>query len=213
MLRVELEPPYRIENIGISPWTTPVEGEVHTDEELAVRLQAFARKLAEAEVFSGVILMARDRVPFYREAFGLASRRFQIPNLPDTRFNLGSMNKMFTAVAIAQLAEKGRLSFQDPVGRYLKGWIDPESAQKITLHHLLTHTSGLGSYFNERFWKASRALYRKVEDFRALVAEEKPEFEPGSGWRYSNTGFLLLGAVIERVTGQSYFDYVRENIS
>lgn len=214
LMNVESADPHRIESIGISPAGPPLEmtGPVRTDEEFAARVGAVARHLAEGELFSGAILLARNGVPFYREAFGPASRRFNAPNRVDTRFNLGSMNKMFTGVAIAQLAERGKLSFQDSLGKHLNDWIDPEDAQKITIHQLLTHTSGLGSYFNERFREASRARFRNVDDYKILAAGEKPEFEPGTGWRYSNTGFLLLGAVIESVAGQSYFDYIRENI-
>ncbi len=214
MMQVESTDPHRIESIGVSPAGPPLEiaRPIRTDQELAARVRAVARHLAEAEAFSGAILLARNGVPFYRESFGPASREFDAPNRADTRFNLGSMNKMFTGVAIAQLAERGKLSFQDPVGKHLNDWIDTESAQKITIHQLLTHTSGLGSYFNERFQESSRTRFRAVEDYKALVADEVPAFEPGTGWRYSNTGFLLLGAVIESVTGQSYFDYIRENI-
>ncbi len=93
-----------------------------------------------------------------------------------------------------------------------ESWLPKEITSKITVHHLLTHTSGLGSYFNETYSKGSRELYRTVEDFRPLVKGEKPAFEPGKRFRYSNTGMLLLGVVIESVTGQSYFDYIRKNI-
>src|SRR5205085_7618997 len=117
------------------------------------------------------------------------------------------------AVAIAQLAEKGKLSLTDPISRYLdKGWLDKQVADKITIAHLLSHTSGLGSYFNEKFFNSSRALYRNVDDYKPLVEAEKLPFEPGSQWAYSNTGFLLLGAIVEKTSGQDYFAYIRENI-
>jgi CubicO group peptidase (beta-lactamase class C family) len=213
-LSVEPSDPHRIASIGMSPAGPPLDltGPVRSDEQLAERVGAVARQLAEAEIFSGAILLARNGVPFYRAAFGPASREFDAPNQADTRFNLGSMNKMFTAVAIAQLVERGKLSFEDTLDKRLKGWIDEEAARKISIHHLLTHTSGLGSYFNQQFQEASRARFREIDDYKVLVADEVPAFEPGTGWRYSNTGFLLLGAVIESVTGQSYFDYIRENV-
>jgi CubicO group peptidase (beta-lactamase class C family) len=123
------------------------------------------------------------------------------------------MNKMFTSTAIAQLVEKGMLSFDDPISAYVdESWLPEKITSKITIHHLLTHTSGLGSYFNETFSNGSRALFRNVEDFKPLVKGEEPEFEPGERFRYSNTGMLLLGVVIESVTGGSYFDYIRKNI-
>jgi CubicO group peptidase (beta-lactamase class C family) len=136
-----------------------------------------------------------------------------VPNKIDTKFNLGSMNKMFTATAIVQLEERGLLSFDDPISNYVdESWLPKNITSKIKIHHLLTHTSGLGSYFNEEFVKGSRTLYRNIEDFKPLIRDDKPEFEPGESWRYSNNGMLLLGVVIESVTGQSYFDYIRENI-
>jgi CubicO group peptidase (beta-lactamase class C family) len=123
------------------------------------------------------------------------------------------MNKMFTATAVTQLVEKGMLSFEDTIDKHVdESWLPKEITSKITIHHLLTHTSGLGSYFNETYMKGSKGLYRKVNDFKPLVKGEKPAFEPGKRFRYSNTGMLLLGVVIESVTGQSYFDYIRKNI-
>jgi len=146
-------------------------------------------------------------------AWGLASKRFDVPNHVDTKFNLGSMNKMFTAVAIAQLVERGKLSYDDPLSTYLStDWLPREITEKIQLRHLLTHTSGLGSYFTDEFMNASRARFRTVDDYKPIVSKETLAFEPGTGWSYSNTGFLLLGAVIEKVTGESYFDFVRVNI-
>jgi len=150
----------------------------------------------------------------FKKAYGQACKSFDAANTIDTKFNLGSMNKMFTAVAIAQLVERGRLSFTDPIGKYLGlDWLDAEVSGKITVERLLSHTSGLGSYFNNEFMRSSRTRFRTVNDYKTLVVGEKPEFEPGTQWSYSNTGFLLLGAIIEKITGQSYYDYVRENIA
>jgi CubicO group peptidase (beta-lactamase class C family) len=130
----------------------------------------------------------------------------------DTACNLGSMNKMFTAVAIAQLAEQGRLSFTDALATYLPGFPTTEAAERIQIQHLLSHTSGLGSYFTEQFEVASRARFRTIDDFLALVRHEPLLFAPGTRWEYSNTGFLVLGAVIEAITGQDYFTYMRTQL-
>ena len=215
VLVVEGEPPYRIASIGLMP-SGPLLPEVPpgplTDTQLVEHLKNYLEQAAAVEQFSGAVLIAKDGQPLFKAAYGLADRSFNVPNRVDTKFNLGSMNKMFTAVAVAQLAEKGKLSFDDPISGYLTGWLAEDITQKIKIYHLLTHTSGLGSYFNEKFMKSSRELYRKVDDYKPLVADEKLAFEPGTKWSYSNTGFLLLGAIIEKVTGQSYFDYVRENI-
>ena len=123
------------------------------------------------------------------------------------------MNKMFTAVAIAQLVERGKLSFSDPISKFLStDWLPREITEKITVQHLLTHTSGLGSYFSPAFMEASRTRFRTINDYKPLVNGETLSFDPGSQWAYSNTGFLLLGAIVESVTGGSYFDYVRKNV-
>src|SRR6185295_16380809 len=122
------------------------------------------------------------------------------------------MNKMFTSVAIALLVERGKLSFDDPLSKFLPDFPTKEAAEKIRIKHLLTHTSGLGSYFNQKFIESSRARFRTVDEFMTLAKDEKLAFEPGTRWAYSNTGMLVLGKVIEVVTGGSYFDYIRENV-
>ena len=171
------------------------------------------QRICERDVFSGTVLIARGDELLLTHACGEASKRFHVPNNIETKFNLGSMNKMFTATAVTQLVEKGLLSFQDTIDKHVdESWLPKEITSKITVHHLLTHTSGLGSYFNETYMKGSKGLYRKVNDFKPLLKGEKPAFEPGKRFRYSNTGMLLLGVVIESVTGQSYFDYIRKNI-
>ncbi len=163
--------------------------------------------------FSGAVLIAKGDTVLYETATGLASRRFDVPNNLDTRFNLGSMNKMFTAVAILQLVQNGQLKLTDTLDQYAdKEWLPAEISRKIQIQHLLTHASGLGSYFTDEFFNASRYTYRNIEDFKPLVAGETLAFEPGTGYRYSNTGMLLLGVVIEAVSGQSYDDYVRSHI-
>jgi len=191
-------------------WTTTYK---IPDEKALKDLDAYVTKETEEERFSGVILLAKSGISFYKKAYGLASRRFLVPNRVDTKFNIGSMNKMFTAVAIAQLVEDGKLSFNDPIGIYLdKEWITQDAGEKVKIHHLLTHTSGFGSFFNDKFFKASKELFRYVNDYKCLIVDEKIQFEPGSKFSYSNTGFMLLGAIVEKVTGQDYFDYIRENI-
>jgi CubicO group peptidase (beta-lactamase class C family) len=215
-MRVEEAPPHRIGGIGIGPGrppagTVPAGGK--TDREIAKDLERFLQKLAKADKFSGTVLLARDNKILFKGAYGLASKRFDVANRIDTKFNLGSMNKMFTAVAIAQLVEKGKLSYDDPVGKYLdSAWVQPETAEKVRIKHLLSHTAGLGSFFNDKFWKSSRLLYRELADWQPLIKDKKLKFEPGSQWSYSNTGMFLLGPVIEKVTGQGYYDYIREHI-
>lgn len=216
-INVEPEAPHRIGGIGIRPPKPPAGAQPTkklTDSQIAQELKALMNKLADADVFSGTVLLAKDGVPIFKGAYGMANKDFNAPNRIDTKFNLGSMNKMFTSVAIAQLVERGKLSFDDPLSKFIPDFPDKESAEKIKIKHLLTHTAGLGGYFSRQWAESSRASYRTVDDMmKRAAADEKLLFEPGTRWRYSNTGMLVLGKVIEKVTGQSYYDYVRENIT
>lgn len=214
-VRVEPESPHRIAGIGLTLVKPPAGAKPAaklTDDQMASELDAFVGKLAGADVFSGAVLFAKNGKVIYKKAFGMANKDFNAPNRVDTKFNLGSMNKMFTSVAIAQLVERGKLSFDDPLARFLPEFPSKEAAEKIRIKHLLSHTAGLGSYFNKQFMESSRARFRTTSDFMELAKDEKMQFEPGTRWSYSNTGMLVLGAVIEKVTGQSYYDYIRENI-
>jgi CubicO group peptidase (beta-lactamase class C family) len=174
-------------------------------------LDAFADRLAKAEVFSGTALLAKDGEVIWQAARGIAERNHGVPMAHDAKLNLGSMNKMFTAVVIGQLVDEGKLRFEDPVSKYLSGWTKADLS-KVRIEHLLSHTSGLGSYFNRTWARTARQALRSVDDYKPMVAEETLAFEPGTRWQYSNTGFLLAGAVIEAVTGRSYFDVVRERV-
>ncbi len=184
-----------------------------TRAELVERARALVERKAAEGAFSGAVLLAQGDEVLLTFAAGEACKAFHVPNDVETRFNLGSMNKMFTSVSIAQLAEKGLLSYDDPIAEYVdESWLPRDVTERITVFHLLTHSSGLSSYFNDAYQKSSRELFRKVEDYKPLVRDERPAFEPGSRWSYSNTGMLLLGVVIEKVGGQDYFDYVREHV-
>lgn len=176
-------------------------------------LEEFQKSLAqlvEADEFSGAVLVAKERDILFQQAYGMAHQSYSILNQIDTKFNLGSMNKMFTAVAVTQLTEQGKLAFHDPVSKYLADY-PREIAEKVTIHHLLTHTSGMGSYWNDRFF-AVWADLRAVDDYLPLFRDDPLAFEPGEKFQYSNAGFIVLGAIIERVSGQDYFTYVREHI-
>lgn len=176
------------------------------------QLSTFIDYLVEKELFSGNVLLAKGSDIVFQDCYGLANRDFDIPNNIDTKFNLGSMNKMFTAIAIAQLVEQDRISFDDTVTKFLPDF-RPEVSSKIKIKHLLTHTSGLAFYFGDKFRNSSRLLYRTIDDMMKLVEEEEILFdEPGSQYQYSNTGMLVLGKIVECVTGQTYYDYIEENV-
>jgi CubicO group peptidase (beta-lactamase class C family) len=215
-VRVEPDPPHRVLGVGLRP--PPLREDERpappaSDEEAAALLEHFVTTLADADVFSGAVLVARGDEVLLARAYGEASKDFAALNRVDTKFNLGSMNKMFTAVAIAQLVEQGRLRWDSPLSDFLPDFPTPEAARTVRIHHLLTHTSGLGSYFNRSFQEGSRARWRTVEQTMELAQGDSLAFEPGSRWQYSNTGFLVLGRIIEVVTGQDYHDYVRTHIA
>ncbi|MEQ8768468.1 MAG: serine hydrolase [Planctomycetota bacterium] len=179
---------------------------------LAAELKSRVEERAAAERFSGTVLLAKGENVLFEGAYGLASRRYGVAMQIDTKLNIGSMNKMMTGVAICQLVEQGRLSFADPVGKYLPDYPNADVREKVTIHHLLTHTSGLGSYWNEEF-EARRAQLRTVVDLIPLFAEDPLRFEPGARFGYSNSGPVLLGRILEVVTGQSYYDYIRKHVT
>ena len=214
-VRVEDAAPHRVSGIGLRPprpKASAVEPRLASDDELAKELDRFVQSLARADVFSGTVLVAKNGKTVYAGAFGQANKDFGVANTIDTKFNLGSMNKMFTAVTIAQLAEQGKLSYEDPLSKFLPDYPSAASARKVRLEHLLTHTSGLGSYFNEEFDRSSRARYRTVDDMMQLAKGDSLRFEPGTRWSYSNTGMLVLGKVIEVATREDYFAHLRQHL-
>jgi CubicO group peptidase (beta-lactamase class C family) len=177
------------------------------EQEVINELNSAIERLVEKGRFSGAVLLADRQNILYNKAFGFANIERGIINTIDTKFNLASMNKMFTSAAIAILEEQGKLSLNDLVKQYI-----PEiSYESITIHQLLSHTSGVGDYFNEKFL-ANRTNLRNVSDYLPLFAEDDLQFEPGTHFHYSNGGYILLGLIIERLSNLSYFDFVRENI-
>lgn len=203
----------RIELLDTPEPTSALDLVLHrqTEAEALAALEGFVREEASADRFSGAVLVAKDGEVLFRGAYGLADREREIPNTLQTRFRIGSMNKMFTAVAILQLVEAGEVELKAPLGMYLTDYPNREIATEVTIHHLLMHTGGTGDIFGPQF-DAHREELRTLADYVELYGDRGPQFEPGSRWAYSNYGFILLGAVIEEVTGQSYYDYVEEHI-
>lgn len=183
-----------------------------SEKEVVEKTTAFLEELNARDGFSGAVLIAKDGVPILKKAYGYANRSFNVPNQVDTKFNLGSMNKMFTATAIMQLVEQGKISLDGKIIDYLPEYPNKDVATRVTIHQLLTHTSGMGNFWTEEFMRMSKDLFRETEDFLPLFVNDELLFEPGSQFSYSNAGFMVLGLIIEEVTKGSYLDYVRENI-
>lgn len=211
--RVEDAAPQRIASSSIAPAAPPESahlGKLPPDE-LGKDIDSKLEELTRRDQFSGVALIAKDGKAIWQKAYGFQDRERKIPVNLETRFRLGSMNKMFTSVAIAQLVEAGKLKFTDTVAAVLPDYPNKEVAQKITVEQLLTHTSGLGDIFNPKFDQLKDTLH-EIKDYLPLFASEPLRFEPGKGWSYSNAGFILLGLVIEKISGESYYDYVQHHI-
>lgn len=173
------------------------------DSAFVAALRARLEAATAAGEFSGAVLVARDGHALFEGAYGLADRERGIPNTTLTQFRVGSMNKMLTAVAALQLVQAGTLRLDAPLGTYRPDYPNAEMAAKVTAHHLLTHTGGTGDIFGPEF-TAHRSALRNTEDYLRLYGTRALRFEPGARWEYSNYGFMLLGAVIERVSGTSY---------
>jgi CubicO group peptidase (beta-lactamase class C family) len=194
------------------PWAQP-GGPLRSPEAVGARTRAAVDRGCKAGVFSGAVLVGRGDNVVMQTACGEASRRFHAKNGLETKFNLGSINKMFTAVAVMQLVEAGKVSLDDPLSRYVDdSWLPAALSSRITLRQLMTHTSGLGSFLNREMDRAPRNAYRQLDDFKPLVRAETLAFAPGTRFQYSNTGMLLLGIVIEKASGEPYLDYVRRHI-
>ena len=166
---------------------------------------------AKRGAFSGVVLIAKNGTPVYSAAFGLADRERHVPNAMETRFNLGSMNKMWTAIAIAQLVERGKVDLDAPVGRYVPELPNQTIRETVKVRHLLSHTSGMGSYFRNGFLR-DKTFAANVADLVPFYADDSLSFTPGARMQYSNSGFALLGLIIEHASGQSFYDYMKTNV-
>jgi CubicO group peptidase (beta-lactamase class C family) len=175
------------------------------------QIAAAVDKAVADDKFSGVVLVAKEGTPLLSRAWGMADPSKGIANRPDTKFNLGSINKFFTHVAIGQLATAGKLSLNDTIRKHLPDYPSP-AADKITIEQLLQHRSGLGDIFGPKFLE-SHASLRTLSDYLPLFADKPLQFEPGSDQRYSNAGFVVLGLIIEKISGQSYYDYIRDHIT
>jgi CubicO group peptidase (beta-lactamase class C family) len=183
-----------------------------TEAEMIANTEAYVDSVVAKDEFSGVVLVAKGETPVMKRAYGLASREYDVPNQVDTRFNLGSINKFFTRIAIEQLAGRKKLSPEDKIGKYLPDYPNMDAAARVTIAHLLDMTGGIGDFFGDKFDAMPKDRIRTLEDYLPLFADEPLHFEPGTTREYSNGGYVVLGLIIEKASGQNYYDYVQENI-
>jgi CubicO group peptidase (beta-lactamase class C family) len=179
------------------------------------QLDKLVAELAARDEFSGSLLLTHRGRPVLSRSYGMANEALGIPNRPDTIFALASVTKMITALSVVQLVERGKLSFGAKLGTLLDGFA-PEIGQVVTVHHLLTHTSGLGDFhLVPGFWETARTWTsaQQVMDGITQVIRGMPvAFAAGASFAYSNAGFHLLGAIVAKISGLSYYDYVRQNV-
>lgn len=182
-----------------------------SEAEMTAELGRFLDAMAKKDIFSGTVMVARAGKPVFVRSQGLANREFAAPNTNDTKYNIGSINKIFTHVALRQLEDEGKLSFDDPVGKHLTEWPD-RAAANVTIRQLLNHSGGYGDIFGPEYNAIPKNQLRTLSDYVPLFVNKPLLFEPGSSRRYSNAGYITLGLIIEKVTGVSYYDYVREKV-
>ena len=191
--------------------TKPAVMRQYSQDEIQNLVDNLMNEYIKQDLFSGVVLIAKDTKPVYLKAFGMADFETKKENTTNTKFDIGSINKDFTAIAILQLAEKGLLNLDDKIDKYLNQF--PKNVlDKVTIRQLLTHTSGFGDYFMIPGVIPKLRELTTVDQIISTFKNEPLLFEPGTDRQYSNAGFAVLGAIIESITGMSYFDYVDKNI-
>lgn len=175
----------------------------------------FLQELAAQDQFSGNVLLAHRGLPVLMRSYGMADKLQGIPNGPNTLFWLASVTKAFTATAVLRLVQNGQIALDATLGTYLSGFTG-DAASGITIHHLLTMTSGLADYSQVPGWRQESKQWNTPADVldgtMSFIVQEKPQFPPGSGYFYSNSGFVVLGKIVAEVSGQNYWEHMRQNI-
>ena len=172
-------------------------------------ISASLKRMAAAGRFSGDVLIAKDGRPVLQRHYGLANRARLEPNRLGTRFNLASLGKTLTAVAVARLVDEGKLRFDDPISRYLPEL--PSTLRSITVAQLLDHTSGLGDFFENPSYERLRPKLTSLNRYLPLIVGSPLDGQPGT-FRYSNSGYILLGLVVERASGDDYYAFLRREV-
>jgi CubicO group peptidase (beta-lactamase class C family) len=181
------------------------------EAEAVAAIRPYLDALVQRDLFSGTVLLAKGDKTLFLESYGMANKDFGIPNTADTKYNIGSINKTFTQVALMQLRDEGKVDFSKTLRTYLPDY-PSDVADKITLQQILQHSSGLGDIFGPAYAATPKDKLRNLGDYVPLFAQKPLEFEPGSSRRYSNAGYIVLGMVIEKMSGMPYDEYVKTKI-
>jgi len=215
LLTAEPAHPDRLAQAMLVPMDNPLyadwpKGPV-SHAELGKQIHAVLDRLARVSDFSGCVTVFDGVQTVFDECRGLAERNFNVPVDHQTKFHIASIGKMFTAVAIAQLVEAGKLSWNDTLAKLVPEYPDQAMAKKVTVWELLHHTAGLGDFMVPEYFEHSERYVNPV-DYLGLIARQPKVSEPDKGWNYSNAGYILLGRIIENVSGESYFDYIQHHV-
>jgi len=190
----------------IPPTPTPT---VQISDDSIADIQAWLTDLADQDLFTGSILIAQEGKILLADGYNLADRTNNLPNTATTRFKIGSITKQFTAMAVMILAGQGKLSIEDPICAYLEDC--PASWAAVTIRHLLTHTAGIHDYLDPNVWNPGGKPIGP-DQIEEIIKSRPLDFQPGQSWSYSNTGYILLGRIIEQVSDQSYEEFMQQNI-
>ncbi len=183
-----------------------------TAQDVPTKLDEFLRAHAKLKGFMGTVLVAKDGRIILEKGYGFANIELNVPNTPENKFRLGSITKQFTAASVMQLEEQGKLSINDAACKYIDTC--PDAWKAVTIQHLLTHTSGIPSYTNMPGFATPKVMRIPLSPLEiVMLSKDKPlDFPPGEKWSYDNTGYVLLGYILEKVSGRNYADYVKEHI-
>ena len=182
------------------------------EAELVKRIATTVDSLANLGEFSGVVLLAKNGAPVFEKAYGFADREAKRPNTVETAFNLGSINKLFTQIAIRQLATEGKLHLDSTLATYWPDYPNADVARKVTIRQMMSHRSGIGGDIFAAPPGKTRHAVRHNRDYLQLFVDRPLNFEPGTRQQYSNAGYVILGMLVERLSGTDYYRYVDERI-
>ncbi|MEL7247439.1 MAG: serine hydrolase [Bacteroidota bacterium] len=182
------------------------------DQDIVARASSFLDQLEKHGEFTGSVLFAEEDEILIHRGLGFANASFEVANNKDTKYSIASIVKMFTAVAVLQLHEQGKIDLQKEVGFYLPDYANEAVKNQVTIEHLLTHQAGTTHSYDKDFFAIPKDRFQELNDFRPLFEQDTLIFTPGSRYFYNDTGFLILGLVIEQVSGMSYYQYVADHI-
>jgi CubicO group peptidase (beta-lactamase class C family) len=190
--------------------TNSTASNLNQQTEFSTSIEETVKNYIDLDIFSGIVLVAEKGSIKFHKAYGLANRDSKTPNTLNTLFDIGSMNKTFTSIVVKQLVSEGKLNFEDKLTDYINAFKDP-NASKITINHLLNHESGFGDYHTQDYFDLPLSE-RKLSAIVERAKSYELNFEPGEEEDYSNLGYVILGAIIEKASGKTYFDNVNERI-